>query len=543
MDALWSAPPQPKEGPPLCFPPHLFAFFRQLMRAFDIARPVRHDGSLAGGWYLVPNRLRETPGAAWRDEWRSDPPPVFWRVELRVKNGEPLNHWLGLAIFYRLMIILHGDAQGRQDFTRAAHWRRGFMLAPPGGGLARIEFNGSDRRDATRGVGFDIQVASHQPREIWAVFAEALDHLIHDLEHYYGYTSIVVRRKVSCPAGLCAREAAHRWYIDEAVIAKHAQSGRAGWREQTTICNATDCGTELPLGMLWDGRASEDPGRLGRMEDKLDAIARSEMELHAEVRTTRREVTRSAWGLERLEEDLTRIQHELALHALASEDAVERILNGQARLDQSLRQTMERVSEELSSRLREFHANLAEPASDLPRFYSLMPDNGWSLPLIGKKRWRLWLHCERTGYPAALFRFDRQGEFFIPESQEFLRAVAPYVKKISTVLAALGPLTALLTTASPVIALTPAIVLALAQWAKDYQTPVRRLDALLREETARARQDLRPTGNHPVLAEKEALLWLHNFLRADPANRNKLGLVPKTDGQGRRWWVLPVVEV
>jgi hypothetical protein len=84
MDALWSAPPQPRQGPPLRFPDNLFPFFRQLMRAFDIARPVRHQGTPEESWYLVPNRLRESPTATWKDEWRPDLPQVFWRVELRV---------------------------------------------------------------------------------------------------------------------------------------------------------------------------------------------------------------------------------------------------------------------------------------------------------------------------------------------------------------------------------------------------------------------------------------------------------------------------
>jgi hypothetical protein len=152
--------------------------------------------------------------------------------------------------------ILHADAQGRQDFARAAHWRRGFLLAPEGGGLARIEYNGSDRRDAARCVGFDLQVAAHQPREVWAVFVRGLDFLLRDLERHYGYTSIEVRRLVSCPADRCPREAGQRFYIEEGNIAARAQQNRDGWRDQIAICNARGCNQNLPVGLLWDGRAT-----------------------------------------------------------------------------------------------------------------------------------------------------------------------------------------------------------------------------------------------------------------------------------------------
>jgi hypothetical protein len=142
-----------------------------------------------------------------------------------------------------------------------------------------------------------------------------------------------------------------------------------------------------------------------------------------------------------------------------------------------------------------------------------------------------------------LFLPDGQGEFIISESQGFLRAVAPYVRRVSKVLAALGPVTALLAGANPVVAMTPAVALALAQWAKEYQTPVRHLAELLVEENAEGHQGMVDTGNRPVQAEKEGLLWLHNYLREDPARRSKLGLVCKPDREGRRWWVLPQVEV
>jgi hypothetical protein len=443
------------------------------------------------------------------------------------------------------MIILHGDAQGRQDFARAAHWRRGFILAPPGSGLARIEYNGSDRRDATRCVGFDIQVASHQPRELWVVFAEALEHVIQDLERHYGYTSIVVKRLVSCPRSHCDREAARRFYFEESVIANRAQSGREGWREQTTICNADGCGKDLPLGLLWDGRASEAPGSLGRIETKIDGLAKCAADLTDEVRATHREVTHSERILQGLQADFTDIHHRLAANALASPEAVARILNGQAQLAQALRQDMERFSEKVSSRLREFHQTLADPKNDLPRFYTLVPVNAWKFPLFRKRMWRLRLHCEKTGYPAVLFsnKEDKQGEFIIPESQEFLQKVAPFVKRVSTALVALGPVTALLTTANPVIAVTPAIVLALADWAKAYQAPVPHLASMLEEEVARGQKGMVDTGTLPIYAEREGLLWLQNFLQKDPAHLSKLGLCRKLDGQGRVWWVLPNVEV
>lgn len=535
MDAIWSTPPKPKNGVQLVFPPPLFPFFRQLMRAFDIARPVRHSGSLEGGWYLVPNRLQDSPPQAWDTTWRADLPQMYWRVELRGEQGEPLNHWLGLAIFYRLMIILHGDVQGRQDFAQAAHWRRGFMLAPPGGGLARIEFNGSDRRDASRCVGFDIQVAGHHPRDVWAVFGEALEHLVNDLELHYGYAGICVMRLVSCPAGQCPRDAGQRYYIEEQKIALRAHSGDAEWKQKTTICGAPSCGKDIAMGLLWDGRLSDDKGRLERMEETLK-------QTHLATLDTKREVIRNRQTIEVVRADLADIQVRLQAQALASTEGVERILNGQARLSQGLRQDMERIAEHLMAELRDLHLQLHDPNSDLPTFYSLAPVGGWRWPLAQKK-WRLWLHCEKTGYPPALLRNDRHGEFIIPESQAFLKLVAPYVSRVATVLAALGPVTALLTNANPVAVMTPGIVLALAQLAKDFEKPVGGLATMLKEESATGFGGMSETGDWPVRADHEGLLWLHNFLRSDVNHRNKLGLVPKVDGQGRRWWVLPDAEV
>jgi hypothetical protein len=438
------------------------------------------------------------------------------------------------------MIILHSEAQGRQNFAHAAHWREGFMLAPPGGGLARIEFNGSDRRDATRCVGFDIQVASHQPREIWAVFAEALNHLIHDLERHYGYTSIVVKRLVSCPAQLCQREAAQRYYIEETHIASLAQSGE-NWREQTTVC--TPCGRVLPLGLLWDGRSSEDPGRWDRIEGKLDRLAESEARHHDETCDGLREVGKTVGSLQRLRADLEDICVRLAASALASEGAASRILNGQDELAKSLRQDMERVCEEANGRLRQFIENQAEPASDLPRLYTLKRMGRWERPFLGRRKWRLWLYCEKTRLPVAPLRRDGQGEFVILECQEFLRAVAPYVRTVSTLLATLGPVAVLLSGASPIVAVVPAAAIEIARWAKESQQPFHSMDSYLREAGIPPREVKPVTGSCPVTAEREALLWLHNFLRGQPGHVSRLGLVQKVDGQGRHWWVLPEVEL
>jgi GTPase SAR1 family protein len=533
MDAIWTSPPQPRQGPKLEFPPGLFNFFRHLMRAFDIARPVKQEGSLHERWHLVPNRLPDAPPEAWHKAWRSDLPRVYWRVELRVTNGDPLNHWLALAIFYRLMIVLHSEAQGRQNFADAAHWWRGFMLAPAGGGLARVEFTGSDRRDAARCVGFDIQVASHQPRELWAVFAEGLIHLKHDLEDHYGFTSIVVNRLVSCPANQCDREPARRCYIDEAVVAQRAHSGARGWREEKTVCSVTGCGRDLRFGWLWDGRAANEPGPLDRIEAKLDRISECGEATRAEVRSLH---TQAGQSRGELLAELADIRQRLG-------DSLARVLAGQEVLGESLREAMERASEQGSASLREFVLNIHDPASDLPRLYTLTVVRRWWLALLGRRTWRLWLHCEKTGYPAPLALPDKRGEFTIAESPEFLRKMEPYIKGVSHVLVALGPVAALVTGANPVVGAASGAAIFLAEWARDYQTSMRRLAAVAKDQSETGYRGMKETGTRPLVAEKESLSWLHSFLRKDPTYVSRLGLMPKVDGQGRRWWVLPQVEV
>lgn len=543
MDAIWSAPPQPKSGGPLKFAKELFPFFRQLMRAFDIARPVRQHGTLEGGWHLVPNRLPECAPAAWNEAWRADLPQVYWRVELRGERDESLNHWLGLAIFYRLMIMLHGEAQGRQDFSLAAHWRNGFILEPEGRGMARIEFNGSDRKDAARCVGFDFQVASHQPRDLWPVFADALQYLLTDLERHYGYAGIKVVRLVSCPASSCDRPQGQRCFIDEGNVSRIAHSGEDDWEKETTFCNASGCGKKLRMGQLWDGRVTDDRGRYEKIEELRAEI----LEVKDVGRETLRQVVlgRSDFRLaaRSIAADLSDVQVRLKDSALADERTVRKILEGQTALAKSLRTDIERVIAEGMAQLREHHAALNDTNNDLPRFYSLKPVEGWHIPIFTKRKWRLWLHCEKTGLPPKLLRDDGQGEFIIPETQDFIKKAAPYVKNISTVLAGLAPLSALLSGPTPFAAITPAIILALAQWAKDFEKPVGSLATMLKDESAKGERSMNETTDRPIYAEREGLLWLHNFLRKDPAHRAKLGLVQKPDGQGRRWWVLPDVEV
>ncbi|MCP5528721.1 MAG: hypothetical protein H7A47_18170, partial [Verrucomicrobiales bacterium] len=543
MNAIWSNPPQPKHTPPLVFPEGLFDFFRQLMRAFDIARPVRHGGKHDGEWYLVPSRLPTLAPAAWKEEIRRDGSPrVFWRAELRVNHDEPLNAWLGLAIFHRLMIVLHGDAQGRQDFARAAHWRRGFILAPAGTGQARIEYNGAHRKGSSRGVGFDIQVAAHQPRELWAVFSEALRHVIQDLERHYGYASIDVQRFVSCPADKCDRESHERFFMPEDTIRESAQSGSEDWRKETTVCNVGKCGRRIELGWLWDGRAVEDPGQQDRIEKKIDQLTESSEEMRREVGASRLEIEASTRQMAELRSELADIHHRLEAGALASEQALRRILEGQEELGRSLREALTRASEELRSRLRAYQTTLAGESDELPRLYTLRPLGRWTLPHFGRKKWRLRLHCEKTAHPARLFSNDGQGEFIIPETQQFLRTVGPYVKRVSTLLAALGPVTALISGTDTMVAVTPAIVYGLVEWARAYQTPIRRLSAMIEEESAAGVDGMVDTGQRPVIAEKRGLLWLHNYLRADPKRLNRLGLLAKRDPQGRTWWVLPEVD-
>lgn len=532
MDAIWRDPPVGRNQPPLHFDEALFDFFREVMSGYDICREVRHPGGGKEHWFLVPNRLPETRPTTWESAWPKDQPEVFWRVELRVPatNGEagdgtPLNHWLGRAVFYRLMVILHEHALGRQDFAQAAHWRGGLILAPEGGGLARVVYNGSDRADAQKVTGFDLQVAAHAPREVWHVFAHALDYLLRDLRENYDYADIRVVRMVSCPRSLCAREAAQRWYTKDVFLQEMAQSGKDDWKAETTRCNL--CNNKFTNGQLWEGRTGSEEGVLERIESKIDGQT-------ACLSRVERSVGEMAANTERLLSQNRGIM--LQVHELKVTTGEQ--LKG---MDERLHAEMRSMKEALHAEMRRTLEVLKDGEDELPRLYTLTPDpQRWFG--LARRTWRLRLHCERTLWPVCLVDPQGKGEFTVDESEDFLNAIAPYLKHVSTGLVAVCGLTALL--GSPSLApLLPAAVAAMLEWEKSYSKPLGEVSKLIKERAESTTKGLHDTGERVNRAEGAALLWLQDFIRQQPNYRSKLGLMPKPDGQGQRIWVLPGVEV
>jgi GTPase SAR1 family protein len=532
MDAIWRDPPVGRNQPPLHFDEKLFDFFREVMSGYDICREVRHSGGANDQWFLVPNRLPETRPGTWESAWPQSQPEVevFWRVELRVPtvNGEAdegtaLNHWLGRAVFYRLMVMLHEHTLGRQDFKDAAHWRGGLILAPEGGGLARVVFNGSDRADAQRVTGFDLQVAAHAPREVWHVFAHALDYLLRDLRENYDYADIRVVRMVSCPRSLCDRESPQRYYTKDVFLQQMAQSGEEGWKAETNRCNL--CNKIMTQGQLWEGRTGSEESSIERFERKLDlqseCLSRVDQKMDAVVANTERLLSQNRGLMLQV--------HELKVTTGEQLRSMDARLYGDL---QSMRET-------LHAEMRRTLEVLQDGQDDVPRLYTLTPDPKW---WFRRRTWRLRLHCERTLLPACLVDAQGKGEFVIKESEGFLDAVAPYLKHVSTGLVAVSGLTALLGSVS-LLPLMPVAVAAALEWDKSYNKPLGEISKLIKERGESNVKGLHDTGGRVVEAKGAALLWLQDFIRSQPNYRSKIGLVPDTDGQGRRVWVLPHAKV
>ncbi|OYW77642.1 MAG: hypothetical protein B7Z37_03570, partial [Verrucomicrobia bacterium 12-59-8] len=525
MDAIWRDPPVGRNQPPLVFEEGLFDFFRKVMEGYDICREVSVKDGGNDRWFLVPNRLPEVRPAAWEGVWPKELPQLYWRVELRVPGcspasvnpeGTPLNHWLGRAVFFRLMVILHEHAQGRQDFAEAAHWRGGFILAPDGGGLARVVFNGSDRADAYTVTGFDLHVAAHAPREVWHVFSQALGYLLHDLRKNYDFAEINVTRKVSCPARLCDRPAAQRFFMDDLILQRGAKPGVPEWDDKTNACHI--CGNDIRMGDLWDGRTGCEPSPMERIEQTLTRID-----------------GRVAILADQLPKLLSQTRGVL-MQVRESGAATHQMLK---QLDATLREEVARLSESMHAEMRRMLETLQDGQDELPRLYTLMPD---PKRLFRRRVWRLRLHCERTFWPVCLIDPHGKGEFTIKESEPFLAAVAPYMKHVSTGLVAVGGLTALLGSTSLPL-LLPAAVAAALEWEKSYGKVVGEVSKLAKERSDGSVAGLHETGGRVAWAEGNALQWLHDFIRSQPNYQSKLGLMPKTDGQGRRIWVLPDVKV
>jgi hypothetical protein len=516
----------------LHFKEELFDFFREVMNGYDICREVEHPGGGKDRWFMVPNRLPETRPTNWEDAWPQGQPEVFWRVELRVpvpeqgreaSEGTPLNHWLGRAVFYRLMVILHEHTLGRQDFTKAAHWRGGFILAPEGGGLARVIFNGSDRADAQRVTGFDLQVAAHAPREVWHVFAHALEYLLRDLRENYDYADIRVVRLISCPRSLCDRESHRRYFTQDLFLQQLAQSDVEGWKSETTRCNL--CNLKFTNGQLWEGRTGAEEVTLKSIKQELVSQRECIEEVAEGVKHISGNVERLMWQNRGLM---------LQIQELGAETG-ERLLQ----LNATLHREAQSMRETLHAEMRRTLEMLQEGDSDLPRLYTLMPE---PKRLLRSRKWKLRLHCERTFWPVCLVDAQGKGEFIISESEAFLQAVAPYLKHVSTGLIAVGGLTALLGSASLPV-LLPAAVAAALEWEKSFNKPMGEVAKLIKERGEKNVKGLHETGDRVVRAEGAALLWLHDFIRQQPNFRSHLGLTPKVDSQGQKIWVLPHVVV
>lgn len=527
MDAIWRDPPVGRNQGPLVFDEDLFDFFREVMEGYDICREVYLKDGKKERWYVVPNRLPETRPAAWEKTWPQGLPELYWRVELRVPSGNreanrenpPLNHWLGRAVFFRLMVILHEHAQGRQNFAEAAHWRGGFILAPEGGGMARVVYNGSDRADAQSVTGFDLHVAAHAVRELWHVFSQALEYLLRDLRENYDFAEIRVSRKVSCPTHLCSREPAQRYFMDDLVLQSDAQPGLQAWENQTTKCNL--CGKNIRMGDLWDGRTGAELGILEKIEHKLDAQGAT---------------------LARVDQRMALIARQMPRLVVQTRSLMHQVLEAGKKLDSldaALREEMASLRESMHAEMRRMLETLQDGQDDLPRLYTLIRG---PKRFLRRRKWRLRLHCERTFWPVCLVDPDGKGEFEIKEQEPFLKAVAPYIEHVSTALVAVGGLTALLGSAS-LPALLPAAVTGMFEWAKTYSKDVEEISKLIKERGEANSAGLQHTGERVVWAEGPALQALHDFIRSQPKYESKLGLIPKADGHGRRTWVLPSVQL
>ena len=513
MDAIWSSPPVEDKDLKLVFPDRLFSVFRAIMEQFDLSQPLRHPGSDL--WHLVPNRLSERKPTAWESAWPTGLPVMHWRMELMNRDGtQPLSHWLVSFVFYRLMVRLHAEALGRENFMNAAHWRRGFMLAPLHQGFARVEL---------RGNGFDIQAASHQPRDLWGIVRGALRVLLDELTHEQGFEDITVTELVSCPAD-CPRHGALRYYLEHQRVAVRAHSGKPGWKEAIFACG--QCDRDLTAGELWDSRPGElPPSReddLGEMKEQIADLSDMVRDTHGKITDMHRQFPALATQMSDSWHRLLRmenVQWDNAGH-------LEQLRRSMEHLPRH--EELERLRGDIAGEVTRYLAALHAPERELPSLFSLVPDDG--LPFPGKK-WRLYLHCERTLLPVTWLQgTEGQGEFTIQEVPAWLSTGVGYLKGLCLALTVFNPVAGLFG------ALLPAEkIKAAAEAAGKLEKILDKLPAGEKGHAVHA-SDARQT---PQQASGAALLWLHNFLKLEDRSA-KLGLVQDRDkSTGTCCWVHP----
>ena len=516
MDLIWNNPPVEDKETKLVFPEPLFPVFRAIMEQFDLTQRLRLPGSSGDVWHLVPNRLAERKPDAWESAWPKKVPAMHWRMELLNSKGtQPLNHWLVSFIFYRLMVRLHAESLGRENFLHSAHWRRGFMLAPLHQGFARVEL---------RGNGFEIQTASHQPRDLWGMVQGALRVLLDELIREQGFEDIKVIEQVSCPSD-CPRLGAQRYYLEHHRLAVRAQSGKLGWQDVLFACDR--CDREMTAGELWDNRPGEI--RAAKQSESLDEVRDQIADLAEMTRDVQGKVTDMHRQFPTLAMQMSDSWHRLLrMEAIQWDDAghLEQLRISVEHLPR--REELERLRGDIAGGVTRYLAALHAPERELPSLFSLIPDDGLAFP---GKRWKLYLHCERTLLPVTwLEGTEGQGEFTLQEVPGWLTTSVSYLKGICLALTVFNPVAGLFGALLPAEKIKKA-----AEAAGKLEKCLDKLPVGAKGHTAHA-SDARQT---PHEASGAALLWLHNFLKQE--NRTaKLGLVKDRDkGTGTCCWVHP----
>lgn len=511
MFRIWADPKaldersRPEQG----YPSEVFGTFLALMEAFDLSNPIR--GPKVAAWHIIPNRLSPERPPAWDEGWNPDAACLRRRVDLRGCDNLPLNDWLASSFFYRLMVRLHPDAQGRDDYTRAAHWRYGFRLDHAYFGSGRLY-----RKDAS----IYFESVGVNPAALWWRVDLAIRQLAQDLSDDFSY-SIDLGVLVPCGAG-CTRSTADRWYFDEKKIAKLVNSSDSGVSTRIA-CGRNDCDRDFNVRELWEGLRPRPAVSLESLDAKLDDLGAGIGKLRDDAHAIRERTTSLLEGYATLADSLKQ-----------RFDALERQADSR-KLTDAIRGELESIQSTIKDGFQRLLSTLDEPSRRGPCLFLIRPD---ATPLpdpraLLKKRFRLYLLCERNLSPVAMMKGTvGKGMFKCSIDREWWRLASPYLRGVMRLLAVFGLASRLVDDHSGIEDIAAASALA-GQTAK-------LLEQTLNSGDMRAALTSEPSRD----ATGWTLNWLHSLLTKltgqEDLTKADLGLVRVLDKvPGRYRWVHP----
>ena len=363
------------------YPKKLHPAFLRLMERFDLSYEVRltHEGSattyLIG--QLVPNvRPDSLP------EWNVQTVANIEQVQICRIVDDRGQSATAEGLFYQLIVRLQKYSLGREDYHESVHWQRGLLLDGDYLGRALMEHIGNDVK---------ITVRAAYPERFLAILTGEVKWLVEDF--WEGLRCVVT---VPCAQPCDVSPGTALFEVQKLI------NFRMQGLEQFP-CHVSGCDRLQDIESLLrnaSAKPASDAIRLDQLDDVLD-----------ELKTIRQDVLRlDRRGLKRFQ-----------------------ALNNQQR------RCMSQVDAELAGLLQ----TLTDEAKEGPRLFSFeaMEPVFFGRPNWVASRFRLTLWCEHSRLPLPELNegSDLQGTYELELTREWVKAAAPLLKGITTVLSLVLP--------------------------------------------------------------------------------------------------------